>query len=615
MHLLPTQSLRARSLAELRPYPTGGPRLPIAVVGGGVAGLTAALQLSRRLPPDRRIILYEAQQRLGGWIESDVVEFEGRQSGAGSVVLEGGPRSIRPKGLSGWTMVELIHSLGLMDRLIIVPSTASSARNRFLSFRGRLNRLPSSLTSALQALFTLPVLRSLFPSIIPALILEPFRPSRFQRPASESKEEVARQRAREHLLDESVESFMRRRLGNEFGGRLTNNILSAVIHGIYACDARSLSVRSALPFLWETEQKHGSLLRALLPANKTDADNAEIKRIKDLIGPQYSKALDSASVYSFKFGVGEITRSIREELLRRPNVELRVGEPVKTIRYDDSGTSIVTSTSASERVSRVVSSLPATALATILDDSYASPTLQALLRYNPSTTVGVVNFAIPAGLARAVAPECLFLNKRAHHVTGDGAFGFLIPRCESQGLEAGGRKEEPTNPEGVLGVVFDSDAVAGQDQADGGVTKLTVMVGGPHFTQPMSAAAKSGGSASAAPLPSEQEILRRAVSALDRHLAIPVSLTTHEETVARARLQRHCIPTYLPGHFSRMLQLHSELQRMDQITVAGASYIGVSLNDVVRSAKATADNIVEAEAQGKLGGVTGLESFVENARG
>jgi hypothetical protein len=104
-----TLSPRTPSLTRLQSSSARGPQLPIAVVGGGIAGLTAALQLSRRLPPDRRIILYEAQERLGGWIESDVVEFEGNQSGQGTVVLEGGPRSIRPKGLSGWTMIELVR--------------------------------------------------------------------------------------------------------------------------------------------------------------------------------------------------------------------------------------------------------------------------------------------------------------------------------------------------------------------------------------------------------------------------------------------------------------------------------------------------------------------------
>lgn len=420
---------------------------------------------------------------------------------------------------------------------------------------------------------------------------------------------------------------MRRRFGDKFGGTLTNNILSAVIHGIYACDASSLSVRSALPFLWETEQKHGSLLRAMLPPkwngrfrspdalqkSKNDIEKTELDRIKALIGPAYTQALESASVYSFKLGVGEITRSARDELLRKPNVELRGGERVKNIVYDESGTLVVKSDSASEPVSRIVSTLPASALATALEGPRTSPTLRSLLRHNPSTTVGVVNFAIPAGLAHAIAPDCAFLNHRPQHVTGDGAFGFLIPRCESQG--GGGHTEEIANPEGVLGVVFDSDAIAGQDQADGGVTKLTVMVGGPHFGLQPSGLEKSSGSTSAGSLPDEEEILRRAISALDRHLGIPTSLTSHEETVARPRLQRHCIPTYLPGHFSRMLQLHHELGRMDQISVAGASYIGVSLNDVVRSTKATADDIVEAEAQGKMGGVTGLESFTQNAKG
>lgn len=136
-----TFALRTPSLTRLQSSSARGPQLPIAVVGGGIAGLTAALQLSRRLPPDRRIILYEAQQRLGGWIESDVIEFQGNQSGQGTVVLEGGPRSIRPKGLSGWTMIELVR-----QKLQNHCAAFSGVTLLTCWLRHRFRTLPDSLT-------------------------------------------------------------------------------------------------------------------------------------------------------------------------------------------------------------------------------------------------------------------------------------------------------------------------------------------------------------------------------------------------------------------------------------------------------------------------------------
>jgi oxygen-dependent protoporphyrinogen oxidase len=82
--------------------PLAAPRT-IAVVGGGLAGLTAAYYLSRALP-DARITLIEASDRTGGWIKSIPVHTE-----HGETVFEAGPRSVRPKALEGWLMLDLVY--------------------------------------------------------------------------------------------------------------------------------------------------------------------------------------------------------------------------------------------------------------------------------------------------------------------------------------------------------------------------------------------------------------------------------------------------------------------------------------------------------------------------
>ena len=116
---------------------------------------------------------------------------------------------------------------------------SSSARNRFIFYAGKLNKLPSSLGSALLACFRLSILRTLFPRIL----YEPFIPRK------ESKD------------DESVHSFLTRR----FGAAAAENLGSAVIHGIYAGDSRELSIQAVFPSLVELEREHGALSRALLP--------------------------------------------------------------------------------------------------------------------------------------------------------------------------------------------------------------------------------------------------------------------------------------------------------------------------------------------------------------
>lgn len=85
----------------------------IGVLGGGISGLSAAYHLARRLPASSttKIILLEKSKRLGGWIRSEnatVETFSRSGSNTHSVVLEAGPRTLRPKSLD---MLELVSTL------------------------------------------------------------------------------------------------------------------------------------------------------------------------------------------------------------------------------------------------------------------------------------------------------------------------------------------------------------------------------------------------------------------------------------------------------------------------------------------------------------------------
>lgn len=74
---------------NLRPQPN--PRAQsIGILGGGITGLTTAWHLQRFLP-NAEITIYEKQERLGGWLDSEIVKTDG-----GEVLFEWGPRSLRP---------------------------------------------------------------------------------------------------------------------------------------------------------------------------------------------------------------------------------------------------------------------------------------------------------------------------------------------------------------------------------------------------------------------------------------------------------------------------------------------------------------------------------------
>ena len=64
----------------------------IAILGGGITGLAAAYYATQRLP-GAHITVYEASERLGGWLSSSRVPVKN-----GSVLFEAGPRTLRPQG-------------------------------------------------------------------------------------------------------------------------------------------------------------------------------------------------------------------------------------------------------------------------------------------------------------------------------------------------------------------------------------------------------------------------------------------------------------------------------------------------------------------------------------
>ena len=67
----------------------------VAVLGGGLTGLVAAFHLSRRFPA-AQITLLERENRLGGWVRTERVAVRDGSTTLGSVVLEAGPRTLRP---------------------------------------------------------------------------------------------------------------------------------------------------------------------------------------------------------------------------------------------------------------------------------------------------------------------------------------------------------------------------------------------------------------------------------------------------------------------------------------------------------------------------------------
>ncbi len=70
--------------------------MKVAVLGGGIAGLSAAWNLARRA----EVTVYEAASRVGGWMDSTTT--------SNGAVFELGPRSLRTAGASARVAMELV---------------------------------------------------------------------------------------------------------------------------------------------------------------------------------------------------------------------------------------------------------------------------------------------------------------------------------------------------------------------------------------------------------------------------------------------------------------------------------------------------------------------------
>jgi oxygen-dependent protoporphyrinogen oxidase len=167
-----------------------------------------------------------------------VLEQAGRLGGAiGTERRDGFQIEIGPNGFLDTKpfAMALCRDLGLGERLI--PATEAARRNRYLFLDGRLHLLPNSLASFLTSDAISWRTRFL-------LLAERFRPRR--RSSS----------------DESIDAFVRRRIGREAAETLAD----AFVTGIHAGDPKLLSVQAALPRLVELEREYGSVLRGMAQA-------------------------------------------------------------------------------------------------------------------------------------------------------------------------------------------------------------------------------------------------------------------------------------------------------------------------------------------------------------
>lgn len=332
----------------------------IVIVGGGITGLSCAYSLANRSVD---FLLIEKQQRLGGTIATERVD---------DFILDTGPDAFliqKPDGLA------LCRELGLGEKLI---PTNPDQRAVYVLFRGRLHPLPEGMVLTVPTRFLPLALSSLFSPLGKLRMgLEVFIPPR--------RDEG----------EESITSFIERRLGREVLERLAEPLLA----GIHSGDPDRLSMNELFPRFVGMERKYGSLIRGMLKTRPPSSSGSERSLFMSLSGG----LSDLVDAVTGKLPADAVLRGTGAEQIRR------------------NGTRYVVETSSGESLSchAVALCLPLQAAGRLAEG--LSTDLGRTLTSQVSVSTVLVFLAFRREDVR-------------HPLTG---YGFVVPRKEGRRILAG----------------------------------------------------------------------------------------------------------------------------------------------------------------------------------
>lgn len=389
----------------------------VAVVGGGVAGLTAAWELGRRVGDRVDVTVFEGSPLPGGKLRVSEVAGIPVDEGAESMLAR------RPEG------VELAKALGLGDELV-EPGTTRAA----IWAGGALHPMPSGHVMGVPA----------DPAAVAATGLL-------------SAESVARIEAEDRLPpvpldgDVAVGPYVAGRLGDEVVDRLVEPLLG----GVYAGRADVLSLRATLPQLVPGLVETGSLVAAA---------RAVTSRAPVAAGPVFA---------GVRGGMGRLTATLAE----RSGARVRTSAMVRELRRTPVGWALTVGPArAPERVlaDAVVVAVPARPASRLLADAVPAAARElAAIEY---ASMVLVTFAFPATAFPApptgsgylvpasegrLTKAATFVTTKWPHAARDG---LVVVRCSlgRHGEERRLQEDDETLARRAAGELADAVGVRGE---------------------------------------------------------------------------------------------------------------------------------------------------------
>jgi protoporphyrinogen/coproporphyrinogen III oxidase len=320
--------------------------MQIVVIGGGIAGLSAAYFASKN--PGVQVTLLESDSRWGGKMTTDRVAFDD-----GQFIIEGGPDTFlatKPWG------VALCKELGLGDRL---HGTNPHKKNTYVLNRNRLLPLPDGLAM---------MIPTNIQAILRSRLVSWFGKARMGLDFLLPPKRVDG--------DESLGTFVSRRLGRE----AYENLIEPLMSGIYAGDGDKLSLASTFPYLRDLELKYGSLARGAL---------------KMRAGSNAKSVQGSRSAFlTPTTGLAEIVERLVEQLLAN-GADLRLKAKASRITDRQSGYQVELESGETLEAHSIIVATPAFVSGSLL--ASMDPALASDLQSIPYTSTATVSLAYRLG--------------------------------------------------------------------------------------------------------------------------------------------------------------------------------------------------------------------------
>lgn len=532
-------------MPSLKRVPSKG---SVGIVGAGISGLSFAYFLNK-LRPDISITLFESTAKTGGWINTVRLQNTFKSNSNEDIIFEKGPRTLRGVSDGTLVMLDVVQQLGHRNQIMVMKSSSAANSKYLLDSHYQLIPVPHSFKSFAKFSGS-----ELFSGFLRSIAKEPF------------------QVLNKTNHDESVEAFLNRRFGSTM---LSDKILSAILHGIYAGDVAKLSIKSVFPRLKEMEIKEGSIIRHMVSSLIKYVTNKEkrkhVKQLPEVL-KQYEnrvsksdrlqtlwKSLRGYPIVSFRDTLEFFPKLLTKELHKVPNINIKYNSKITEL---DPESGEITANGETHSFDHIRCTVNPIQLARIIK----SPELVTELNKIEHVSVFMANIYCH--------------NRRLIDKPVEG-FGFLVPKNSN-------------NNEFLLGTIFDSDISSHVTTMNGekpssstnSSYNLTMMLGG-HFYG-------SGVPSTSLSLKAVRNSLAKVFNVdlqttnlIFRHESQPHETSVKvgdKDILISYNLHADCIPQYNVGYEEIKAQVHEILstQYKDKLSIGGMCFgNGIGVPDCV----------------------------------